>query len=84
MPPCGDALHERKRRQRERCGVEQKAAGLHRKAEQPGTICKQQTQRLQRVPQRERRQSRRGVVLAQVGETRRRRRKQREGERDRR
>ena len=81
-PARGHALDERERRQRQRGDVERKAGALEREAEQPAAVGEQHVHRVQRPPKRKRGQRGRGVVLAEVGDVRQRRGRQREDERD--
>ncbi len=66
-PTGADALYEREWRQRQRRGVEQEAARLHREAEHPTPVMEQDPSRLHRSADRHDGKRRGGVVLAQVG-----------------
>ena len=81
-PACGDALHERQRRQPQRGDVQEESAGLHCERREPDAIRQQQAQRARRSQQRQRRKLANRVVLAHVGEVHERRRDERQREPD--
>ena len=77
-----EALHERERGERQRDDVEAEARALEREAAQPIAIGEQDLQRAGRHAEREAGQGRDRVVLAQIGEVRQRRGRERKRNRD--
>ena len=83
-PGGADGLDERERREAQRGDVDEPAGGLGCEAAQPASVAEQERDEPARVPRREPRHRRRGVVLARVRPVDRDRRDQREREAERR